>query len=159
MLVVRTLIIGNSGSGKTTLAQAIADRERSLVFGLDRFHWADGDFAQQRDEQIARQMTAKAAATERWVMEGVYGWLAEEALPRAQRLIWLDLTWAECKAGLLARKAYQPADPEMLDWAEQYWGRQTSSSFAGHQKIYERFPGDRLRLDSREAINEFVAKL
>jgi hypothetical protein len=36
-------------------------------------------------------MVADATAESKWIIEGVYGWLAELALPRATSLIWLDL--------------------------------------------------------------------
>lgn len=155
----RSLIIGNSGSGKTTLARAMADHLQCPVIGLDQIHWEAGGFARKRDEQVARRLTQEATTADRWVMEGVYGWLAEEAMPRVQALLWLDLPWAECRAGLLERKADQPFDTDMLLWAEQYWTRDTSSSFAGHQRVYEGFVGDRLHFCSRADVTAFVARL
>jgi adenylate kinase family enzyme len=158
-LAHRTLIIGNGGSGKSTLAAQIAERLQMPLVGLDAIHWEDGGFARKRDEDAARQMVRDAAAANRWVMEGVYGWLSEPALPRATALVWLDLPWSECRAGLLARKSDQPMDADGLAWAEQYWARQTSSSFAGHRRIYDSFPGARLRLDSRRAVNALIGQL
>lgn len=159
MLRDRILVIGNSGSGKTTLARAISTHRQHPLIGLDRIHWEDGGFAVKRDAQAARRLTREAAAGDRWVMEGVYGWLSEEAVPRAQTLIWLDLPWPDCRAGLLARKADQPFDAEMLLWAEQYWTRDTSSSFIGHQRLHDAFAGDRLRLCSRQEIAAVMAQL
>lgn len=159
MLPDRILIIGNSGSGKTTLARAISSQQHYPFIGLDQIHWEEGGFEQKRDEQVARRLTTDAAAGARWVMEGVYGWLSEEALPRAQTLYWLDLPWAECRAGLLDRKTDQAVDAEMLLWAEQYWTRETSSSFAGHQRLYEAFTGDKLHFCSRDDVAAFIARL
>jgi adenylate kinase family enzyme len=155
----RILIIGNSGSGKTTLARAVSDSHQHPLIGLDQIHWEEGGFARKRDEQEARRLTRDAAAGECWVMEGVYGWLAEEAMPRVQSLLWLDLPWAACRAGLLARKADQAFDGDMLLWAEHYWIRETSSSFAGHLRLYDDFTGDKLRLRGREDVAAFIARL
>ncbi len=155
----RILIIGNSGSGKSTLARAISDRHQHPFIGLDQIHWGEGGFAQKRDEQVARRLTRDAATAARWVMEGVYGWLSDEAVPRVQTLLWLDLPWAECRAGLLERKADQSFDAEMLLWAEQYWTRETSSSFAGHRRLYDDFARDKLRFQSREEVAAFMARL
>lgn len=155
----RILVIGNSGSGKTTLARSVSNSHRHPLIGLDQIHWDEGGFAQKRKEQDARRMTRDAAAGDRWVMEGVYGWLSEEAMPRVQALLWLDLPWAECRAGLLERKADQAFDAEMLLWAEQYWSRETSSSFAGHLRLYDDFAGDKLRLCSRADVATFIARL
>lgn len=52
---------------------------------------------------MARQKVADLAATQHWVIEGVYGWLAEVAVPRATALMWLDVSWDVCREGLLAR--------------------------------------------------------
>ena len=155
----RSLIIGNSGSGKTTLARAVSDHLQFPLISLDHIHWEEGGFARRRDEQVARRLTREAAGADRWVMEGVYGWLADEAMPRVQSLLWLDLSWAECRAGLLERKSGQPFDAEMMLWAEQYWTRDTSSSFAGHQRIYDGFAGDKLRFRSRDEVAAFIARL
>jgi len=39
-------------------------------------------------------MTLEVSTQPLWIIEGVYGWLAEVALPRATALIWLDLPWS-----------------------------------------------------------------
>ena len=71
---------------------------------------------------MARQKVADLAATRRWVIEGVYGWLAEVAVPRATALMWLDVSWDVCREGLLARGLHcggTEADfAELLRWAE-----------------------------------------
>lgn len=36
-------------------------------------------------------MVQQVASGEHWIIEGVYGWLAQEAIPRATMLIWLDI--------------------------------------------------------------------
>ena len=48
------------------------------------------------------------------MIEGVFGELAQVALSRATVLVWLDLSWGECRRGLLQRGlhyGYDPADP------------------------------------------------
>jgi adenylate kinase family enzyme len=155
----RLLIIGNSGSGKTTVARAISEHRQHPLVSLDRIHWEEGGFARKRDEQAARRMTREAATAVRWVMEGVYGWLAEEAMPRVQALLWLDLPWPDCRTGLLERKADQPFDAEMMLWAEQYWTRDTSSSYAGHRRLYDDFAGEKLLCRSRTDVAAFIARL
>ncbi|WP_053220878.1 hypothetical protein [Methylobacterium indicum] len=76
-------------------------------------------------------------------MEGVYGWLAEVALVRATLLIWLDLSWDECRNGLLARGLRRGMtlndQKDLLAWAEDYWVRTTSSSVTGHERLYRAF--------------------
>src|SRR5665213_1597808 len=95
----RTVIIGNSGSGKSTLADRLAARLHIPAIDLDLMHWEDEGYGQKRDESAARRLVAEAADEPRWIIEGVYGWLADAAIPRATGLVWLDLPWSECLAG------------------------------------------------------------
>jgi hypothetical protein len=99
----RILIIGNSGAGKSTLAGALASLVRVPVIDLDLLHWAEDGYGQKRNEDAARQLTLEVFNQPRWIIECVFGWLAEVALPEATALIWLDCPWSLCRAGLLVR--------------------------------------------------------
>lgn len=159
----RTVIIGNSGSGKSTLARALAARLGSRTIDLDPLHWEDGHVGKKRDEAAACQLLLAQAAEPRWIIEGVYGWLAAAAVPRATALIWLDLPWSVCRAGLFERGPWRGVDDvgfaEFLAWAEAYWGRPTSTSFDGHLRLFEDFAGAKARLQSRTEVAEFLARL
>jgi hypothetical protein len=48
---------------------------------------------------------------------------------------------------------------ELLKWAETYWNRQTSSSFAGHSRMFNNFASTRFRLANREQATLLVADL
>jgi adenylate kinase family enzyme len=162
-LQLRTLVIGNSGSGKSSLAEQIGAQIHAPIFDLDLIHWKDDGFGAKQDEDVARQKVADLAATERWVIEGVYGWLAEVAVPRATALIWLDVPWDVCQEGLLARgqrRGGTEADfAELLKWAEAYWLRQTPTSFKGHQLLFEAFSAAKLRIRSRMEADYLLADL
>jgi adenylate kinase family enzyme len=156
----RTLIIGNSGSGKSTLAQGIGSLLGIEVFDLDLFRWDDG---QRRDTESAIEMTRRAGSKSTWVIEGVFGWLAEVVVERATALIWTDLRWDDCKQGLLARAQRRGFDQaqfiELVAWAEAYWIRDTATSFNGHLRLYDDFSAPKLRLKTRLEIAELVSTL
>ena len=158
----RTVVIGNAGSGKSAFAERLAALSALPVVDLDPLHWTDDGYGHKRDEEAAKRLVHEAAAAPYWIIEGVYGWLAEVALPRATALIWLDLPWSICREGLLARgrrRGGTAADfAELLSWSEAYWSRQTSSSFAGHPRLFESFPGTKLRSCDREEIAELLAQ-
>jgi len=142
----RTVIIGNSGAGKSALAESLAASIHVPVIDLDLLNWEGNGYGRKRDED-----------------EGVYGWLADVALPRATALIWLDFPWSLCRAGLLARSPRRGATDqdtvELLKWAETYWNRQTSSSFAGHSRMFNNFPSTKFRLETREQATLLLADL
>jgi adenylate kinase family enzyme len=162
-LKLRTLIIGNSGSGKSSLAERLGVLIHAPTFDLDLIHWKDDGLGAKQDEDAARRKVADLAATERWVIEGVYGWLAEVAVPRAMALIWLDIPWDVCREGLLARGLRRGGGEtdfaDLLKWAEAYWERQTPTSFKGHQRLFEAFSAAKLRVRSRNEVDRFLADL
>ena len=159
----RMIVIGNSGSGKTTFAAQIAASLRCPHVDLDTVYWQDQIRLAKRVEPAAKQMVAALAARPHWVIEGVYGWLADVAAPRATALIWLNLPWAECKAGLEARgPGYSPSQAEydaLLAWAERYWSRDTPSSEAGHRKIFDAFSGYKVALSRRADVAALAGRL
>lgn len=153
----RLVVIGNCGSGKTALAERVGEALRLPVQDLDLLHWrAEG---RKRDESEAKALVADIAEGPSWVIEGVYGWLAEVALDRATALIWLDLSWVECREGLLRRglrRGMTPNDQEaLLAWSSAYWTRETPSSFIGHSQLYQRFHGRKARLRARAETTSF----
>lgn len=154
----RWIVVGNSGSGKSTLAERLGKARHLPVYDLDLIHWyPDG---RKRDEADAKARVAEIAATEAWIIEGVYGWLAQVALVRATLLVWLDLPWDECRNGLLARglrRGMTPNDQkELLAWAGDYWVRTTSSSVTGHERLYRAFAGDKAHLRTRDDVTAFT---
>jgi adenylate kinase family enzyme len=154
---------GNSGSGKSSLAEGVSALIHAPVFDLDLIHWKDDGFGAKQDEDVARQKVSDLATTERWVIEGVYGWLAEVAVPRAMALIWLDVSWDVCREALLARGRRRGGTEEdfaeLLNWAKAYWDRQTPTSFKGHQRLFEAFSAGKLKIRSRKEADHLLADL
>jgi adenylate kinase family enzyme len=159
----RTVIVGNSGSGKSTLAEQIGQFLEAPVIDLDHIHWQGDTYGLRQDENVARRLVAEAAAKQAWVIEGVYGWLARIALPRTIALIWLDLPWEDCRAGLLARgprrRMTSGEQAELIAWAADYWTRDSASSYRGHLRLFEGFNGLTLRFTSHLCIEQFVSTL
>ena len=162
-LAERTVVIGNSGSGKSVFGENLATLIHASVVDLDLLHWEDSGFGVRRNEETAKQMVSDAISTPLWIVEGVYGWLAEVALPTATALVWLDLPWSICRQGLLARGPCRGASEEsfaaLLKWAEDYWERGTSSSFNGHLNLFDGFCGEKVRLKDRDEVHELLFQL
>jgi adenylate kinase family enzyme len=157
----RTVIIGNGGSGKSRLAHQLAETLEVPAIELDEMHWEGNAYDSRRDEKEARDMVAEAAARSAWVIEGVYGWLARSALPRATVLIWLDIPWEECRAGLMTRglrRGMTDRDhSELVTWAAEYWTRNNANSHGGHLRLFEGFGGPKLRFTERSQVDQFVS--
>jgi adenylate kinase family enzyme len=159
----RIVITGNSGSGKSHVAQCIAQTFALPVIDLDQIYWMETSYGTKRGDTLARDLAEKAAARPAWVIEGVFGALCRIALQNATGLIWLDLPWEECRAGLmqrgLRRNMTEADHAELVAWAAEYWTRQNANSYAGHLRLFEAFSGAKVRLKNRFEVDQFVAGL
>lgn len=159
----RILILGNSGAGKSWLAARLAPRLASPDIDLDHIHWEPGGYGHARDKAAARALVEQAAAGERWIIEGVYGRLAQIALPRATALIWVRLPVEECLANLRRRGVRRGAGAEELHglmcWAGDYDRRDDSSARAGHAALFAAFTGPKIAVSSRAEMAALLAGL
>ncbi|WP_458370703.1 adenylate kinase [Pseudomonas fluorescens] len=160
MNLTRTLIIGNSGSGKSWLAQRLAQRLQLPWTDLDRIHWLSDEHSIPRSRAEALAMARIAAEQERWVIEGVYGWIVSEILHRATALVWLCVDDEDCVANICQRETQ---DGErlvaLLEWARSYRTCDDSSGFAAHQRLFEGFNGSNIQLMNRTEITAFASAM
>jgi adenylate kinase family enzyme len=162
-LLARTVILGNSGSGKSWLAEQLAQLLKSQAFDLDEIHWLPGSYQTRRDLSEARTAVRAVAAGDRWIIEGVYGSLVAEALPRATALVMLDVSDDECVSNIQTRGLRRGGDVEshqkLIAWVQEYRTRESPSSLSGHGALFEAFHGPKIRLRSREEIASQVRAL
>jgi uridine kinase len=157
----RILIVGNSGSGKSWLSRELGQRLKIAPIDLDTVHWEPGGFQVARDKAMARAIVREIASQDIWIMEGVYGWLAQEILSRVTALIWLDMPSEDCLDNLRSRGPNAERDEKafaaLLAWSAAYQMRQTSSSAMGHGRVFTAFSGWKRRMCSRQQAREFLA--
>lgn len=156
----RTLIVGNSGSGKSWLAERIANRLGSPCVDLDSIHWLPGGYNVARARNDAVQLLRDAAKAVRWVIEGIYGSLVNEVCGDSTALIWLCLDEAECVQNIRQRGIRRGGDrarfAALLDWASTYRSRPGSSSYIGHQELFDEYSSDKRILRSRDEVMAFL---
>lgn len=165
----RIVIIGNSGSGKTYLAQRLGDHFGYPIVHLDKLFWEPGGFNNKRPKELVYAEIATLVQGKNWIVEGVFGELAQEFLVNADQLIWLDLDPESCLNSLRQRGAESSTQLDMqsaaenfqklLTWAAAYWQRDDLRSYRGHAHLLEEFKGKKVHLQTRRAVNQYIDSL
>lgn len=160
----RILIFGNGGTGKTWLARKISDLLTRPAIHLDDLRWIPGHYGIARDKQVVFNEVAEAGKADCWLMEGVYGWLANAVLHRATSLIWIDLPEEECVSNITARGIQGGGNEEhlkeLIDWVREYRERENSStSYTSHKKLFDAYGGNKALLKSRSEVMDHVETL
>ena len=165
----RLLIIGNVGAGKSWLARRLSARSGTERTPMDRFNWEPGGHYVQRRKAAVLADVLAVAEQDRWILEGVYGWIAAALAPRASGLLWLDLPWTDCRRGLLERGpenveqiGLAAAERQLADlaaWAEGYPERDDETSRKGHGRIFEGFGGPKRRFSERGEVVAWLESL
>ncbi|USH04256.1 AAA family ATPase [Grimontia kaedaensis] len=164
----KILIIGNSGSGKTWLSKQLSQKLQLQEVNLDSIVWEPGGYNRKRSPEVIENEIVSLRSQHGWVVEGVFGALAEQLIPSADMLLFLDLEWSVCESSLYARGSesskqldVEKAEKnflELLSWASEYPVRESKSSLKFHQKLFSDFRGNKRRFTSRSQVNEFVAE-
>jgi adenylate kinase family enzyme len=91
----RILVIGCSGGGKSTLSQKLAQRFSLTYISFDRdIFWMPGWTERPRTEQ--REIITEMVARERWIMDGSNPSSFDLRLPRADLVIWMQISRLVC---------------------------------------------------------------
>ncbi len=99
----RILIIGNSGSGKSWLGTRLAAICHVSYVAMDKLFWEPSGYNVKRCKKLVALDLARLQGTHAWLVEGVFGQMAEEMGPYADPLFFLELPCEECRSNLLVR--------------------------------------------------------
>jgi len=160
----RVLIMGNSGSGKSWLATRISEINKLPVTDLDSLYWQQEGYGKAREKAEVLKDVLAIANNKHWIIEGVYGWIAERVTSYASHVIWLTPEPAECVENIKVRGMRNKGSVEdfsaLLEWASLYEKRAGSSSYQGHLLVFSKTKSEsRIRLSSREDMRSFLAQL
>lgn len=163
---MRIIIIGNSGSGKTWLAGKLAEPAGLSVIHLDELFWEPGGFDKKRRHETVLQLVERSKADSSWIVEGVFGDLADLYSDQAGFLVWLDIDWDICKKRLLSRgseskrhlgrEQSEEGLRKLIEWASSYHERGGSCSHAGHRELFRRFHGKKVHVRSVEQVDAIL---
>jgi adenylate kinase family enzyme/2-polyprenyl-3-methyl-5-hydroxy-6-metoxy-1,4-benzoquinol methylase len=88
-VVKRVLISGVAGAGKSTLARRLGSKLNIQVIEMDALCWLSG--WKREEHQVFRQHLVASMQAKSWIVDG--NDFDNLVKPRADLLIWLDVTW------------------------------------------------------------------
>ena len=145
---MKIIIIGNSGSGKTWLARRISKVCRIPHIPLDRIFWEPGGYNSKRTDLEVNTDLKQIQDSRSWIVEGVFGHLADQLTSFSDILIFMNLSWDECRRNLMNRdsessKQLDPVTAEqnfesLLVWASEYEIRKSKASRKYHCFLYDK---------------------
>jgi adenylate kinase family enzyme len=97
----RVLVVGNAGAGKSTFARQLGGKLALPVIHMDSHFWGPG--WQIPDAKAWREKLSALAASPAWVMDGNYINTFDIRMPRADTLVWLDLSRGICMRRVIVR--------------------------------------------------------
>ncbi|NTH64450.1 AAA family ATPase [Agrobacterium rhizogenes] len=159
----RIFIMGNGGSGKTWLALELARKLKLPAVHLDDLHWMP-NFGGERPREERNRLVAEAAAVDHWIMEGIYGTIIKQVLPRVMTLVWLDVPDDECVANIRLRGVTGGGTLEQFDELLEYTGgyrirKNHMNSFVAHREFFEEHPSRKIKLYNRSEIAAFLTTI
>jgi len=163
VVLTKVVIFGNSGSGKSTLAKDIALKGNLAHLDLDTIAWKPVHPPERMSiPESSIYINDFLNTNENWVIEGCYSDLLELVTPSADEVIFLNLPISSCIANAKSRpwephkyesKEAQDANLDMLiDWISQYNSRDDTFSKAEHEKLFEKFQGNKIMYVSNEHL-------
>lgn len=172
----RISVVGCSGAGKTTLSRRLARHLGYRHVELDALYHQP-DWQPLPDEEFQRA-THEALQGDGWVVEGNYSLVRPQVRERSDMVIWLDLPRREVMRQVIWRTLRRLATRETLwngnreRWSNLFKLNPHASilawSWTRHPVYRQRYAEEMrnappscqyLRLDSRQAINRFLASL
>jgi len=136
------------------------------MISLDDVCWEPGGYYKRRSEDDVKASLQEISQSSNWVIEGVYGDLAEILFPRLTSLYWLDLDPTFC-AKSVSQRGFENIpwmDTEAkiqgyLNHIRSYQKNLGPMSHEFHENVFNSYKGKKMTFKSRNAVNEFVKNL
>lgn len=111
----RILILGCSGAGKSTLSRLLSKELDLPIIHLDQYYWKPNWVEPSKEEWQSK--VEDLVTQDKWIMDGNYGGTLDIRLPRADTIIYLDVSTWTCLVRVTKRifKYWGKVRPDMTE--------------------------------------------
>ena len=158
----RIVILGNGGSGKSYLGEDLARKLESNYISLDDLFWEPGGFDIKRPPEHVDADIDRFKVQDSWVVEGVFGGMAEKFTPYADLLIILSIEWEVCRTSMLSRSKPGQTESslaELVTWCSEYYSRDNKNSLKHHELLFSEFNHQKMRFETRQEVNSWLTSI
>ena len=164
----RICIIGPSNSGKSTLALRLPTQMGIPCYHLDQMAHIPGTNWQRRaDSELARAQDV-ILTTDKWIIEGNYGFCMPQRLASADTVIWMDMNLWGCIGRYIKRSLRNnPNRPGRLEKAKNEFSlhliKYTLVNYPKNREKYHRYIEQNphlnvIKITSLSALNSRLLK-
>jgi adenylate kinase family enzyme len=160
-------ILGTSGSGKSTLANQISKILKIKTYDLDDIFWYKKYTKKRNIEKRREKLKQLIKGKRKWIIEGIYTDWSEEAIKKADLIIWIStpkhiLSWRIFKR-YLKRKGEKDETLKdcinLIKYARGYKKHQSSSGYESHKKTIKNHKKEVVILKNNRQIKKFLKDL
>lgn len=164
----KIFILGSSGSGKTFLANLLSKRLNIYPYDLDDIFWYK-NYNKKRAIEKRKVYVHKICKNKKWIIEGVYVKWTQEAIKKADLIIWLDFPFHIQAFRLInrfiKRKLSNPKDHSfmslihLLRFAKSYKTSNRSAGFNAHKFVLDKHKAKVVYINNKVKLDKFLKKL
>ncbi len=163
----RIYIIGTAGSGKSWLAGVLSEKLSISNYDLDDVYWIR-KYTKKRSENSRLNKIKLLIGKRKWILEGVYGSWIDEAIKKADLVIWLDPPFRVLSWRIFLRHLKRKINGGSGDTLKgtfglvKYAGRykkksnEETSSYKGHKAIIEKHKVNFVVIRNKKQMKKFL---
>lgn len=168
MKIKKIYIIGASGSGKGWLAKKISSKLHIQSYDLDDIQWIK-KYTDKRSDKNRIEKLNIITEKEFWIIEGIYGSWTQEAVGKADLIVWLNPLFIVLFWRILTRYLKNLKNSEnsligtyqlikyIIRYKKKY--NNISSSYKIHFQMVEKNKFKSIIIENKRQFNKFLENL
>ena len=159
-------ILGTSGSGKSFLAEKLSNYLKIPCYDLDDIFWYKKYTKKRNIEKRREKLKQLIKAKKKWIIEGVYTDWSEQAIKKADLIIWMStpghiLSWRIFKRYLKRRGEKDETLRDcikLIGYARGYRKHPSSTGYESHKKVIKNHKKEVVVLKSNRQVKKFLRR-